>query len=300
MRPAACFLALIFVSLLAAQGSAPAKDLRALLPKAHFAPGWVMDMEPARYTPNNLFEYIDGEAELYNDYQFAEMATAAYVLQGDASETFSVDVYDMGTPLNAFGIYSSYRRPELQFEAIGEEAIVSDLNIRFYRGRHYVQVNGGALTPVVKAAMRKVAVQIASAIPAAEQPAELKLLPAESQVPHSLKYMRKGFMGQEAFTSGLQAKYVLPAGECTAFLVLKESNASAMAAFKKYRDSVAERGKVQSYVEANGTARLIANVPYQGNILAAVHEGYIAGVSGYEKQPEAEELLTNVLAELGK
>ena len=300
MRRTPLLLAMIVGSVLSAQVTNPPKGLMALLPKADFAPGWIMDLEPALYTSDNLFEYIDGEAELYNDYRFVEMATGSYVLQANASETFSVDVYDMGTPLNAFGIYSSYRRPELQFEAIGEEAIVSDLNIRFYQGRHYVQINGGALTPVVKAAMRMVAVQIASAIPAAEQPAELRLLPAEGQVPHSLKYMRKGFMGQEAFQSGLQAKYALPSGEGTAFLVLSESNAEALAALQKYRTSVAERGKVQSYAEENGGARLIANVPYQGNILAVVQTSYIVGVSGYEKQPEAEELLKTLLAGLGK
>jgi len=98
----------------------------------------------------------------------------------------------------------------------------------------------------------------------------------------------------------LQAKYVLPSGECTAFLVCNETNAKALSALKKYHDSVAERGQVRSYIEENAGARLVANVPYQGNILAVAQASYIVGISGYEKQSEAEELLKNLLAGLDK
>ena len=40
---------------------------------------WQVDFEPELYTPENLFEYINGEAEHYIDYHFKHMLTASWI-----------------------------------------------------------------------------------------------------------------------------------------------------------------------------------------------------------------------------
>jgi hypothetical protein len=283
------------ISLAAQESSNQVIDL---LPRSDFAPGWRWDAEPQVYGPINLYDYIDGEAELYNDYNFVRMATVSYVRVDNSSQTFTLDIYDMGSPLNAFGIYGSYRRPELEFDKIGEEAIVSDLNIRFYKGQHFVLLNAGSTESLVVRAMREAAVLVASTIPAAVRPAELSLLPAKDQVAHSLKYVTKGFLGQSAFKAGLQADYTLPSGMCTVFLVFNDGPDQASEAIQKYQASLVEQGTVTSFVEGKEKEKLIAQAPYQGNIIAMRHAGYIVGVYGYKRQKEAEGLMEKIVSGL--
>ena len=99
--------------------------LEQMLPEADKFENWTLEFGIEHYTPDNLYEYINGEAELYNDYGFAEMITAYYTQSDGGDAAIAVDIYDMGAPLSAFGIYSSYRRPGLDFDMIGTEAIVS-------------------------------------------------------------------------------------------------------------------------------------------------------------------------------
>jgi len=280
--------------LLATMINSPAAQVQTYLPQPDFEPGWKWDFEPEIYTAENLFEYIDGEAELYNDYHFVEMATASYALKTDESVTFTIDVYDMGTPLNAFGIYSSYRRPELTFENIGKEAIVSDLNIRFYQGKYFVQLNAGSTNPRVKTTIHNLALKLAAAFPNTPCPKELSLLPSQNQMPHSLKYITKGFMGQSSFGAVIQASYK---SGFSAFIVINKSEKESRAALKTFRESIAKRGEIIN--SSKGISkRFCAKTPYHGNIVAEAFKNYILGVSGYKDQQKADELLKKIKAGL--
>ena len=111
------------VILVAWQAPGVRQDVMSLVPQPGDGAGWQWDFEPEIYTPENLYEYINGEAEVYNDYEFMEMVTASHARRDDPMASVKFDIYDMGTPLNAFGIYSNYRRPELEFGDIGEQTV---------------------------------------------------------------------------------------------------------------------------------------------------------------------------------
>jgi len=254
------------------------------LPAADFRDGWAYDFEPEVYTPANLFEYINGEAELYLDYDFVKLATASYKQKDDESLTFTVDVYDMGSPLNAFGIYSSYRRPDLTFADIGEQATISDLNIRFYKGKYFVQLNAGTLDEAVIDIMRKVAERVANDIPAAEQPAELGLLPDENRVPHSLKYIANGYLGQSGFKKTLEAEYKNEDSTFVGFIILFPDQNQAAESLGQFSDNLKKRDKLKNATESS----VLAETSYQGKIMAVVHGSRILGVSQYNNESQAE------------
>src|SRR4030042_4975524 len=85
------------------------KGLDQLFPGPGFEKGWSWQGVPRHFTVQNLYEYIDGEAELYYAYGFRELATLTYFWKNPEDTFFTVNVYDMGDSLNAFGIYSNYR-----------------------------------------------------------------------------------------------------------------------------------------------------------------------------------------------
>ena len=81
---------------LAAQTDAP---LKSLLPAVR---EWGLSEDPQNYFPENLFEYINGAAEIYLSYDFHELIVAQYAKSGTES-ALAVEIYDMGSSTNGFG-----------------------------------------------------------------------------------------------------------------------------------------------------------------------------------------------------
>ncbi|MDZ7725760.1 MAG: DUF6599 family protein [candidate division KSB1 bacterium] len=238
-------------------------DIVSFLPDADFSPGWSYDFEPEVYGPDNLFEYINGEAELYKDYEFNIMATASYMLDSNPALSFTVDVYDMGTALNAFGVYSSYRKPNLRFADIGTQATLSEMTIRFYKGKYFVQLNAGSLEDTVKTVMRETAAAIADKLPDLPLPEKLTWLPDTLRVEHSLTYVTRGFLGQGAFGQVLHAQYTLKGQTCSGFAALFESPDQAIYALNQFKQSLKQR---EIEVSDSGD-RIAASLPYQGHVV---------------------------------
>jgi hypothetical protein len=69
----------------------------------------VLDGKVKQYTAEDLYVYINGEAELYMPYGFEILGSAFYGKGGDTRSGIVADVYRMGSLLDAFGIYSNYR-----------------------------------------------------------------------------------------------------------------------------------------------------------------------------------------------
>lgn len=266
--------------------------LEQMLPETEKFENWTLEFGIDRYTPDNLYEYINGEAELYNDYGFVEMITAYYTQSDGGDAAIAVDIYDMGTPLSAFGIYSSYRRPGLEFDTIGNEAIVSGANIRFYKNQYFIQVNGNSMEPDIAAAAKNMAESVAEHIPGGDQPEELSMLPQQNRVEHSLTYMTTGFLGQSAFGKSLEAEYKINDESCKGFLVLFDSKNAAKKALQDFEEMLAQSGTIH---EPSSSGKLIAEERFQGNITATIHGSDIAGVYDYRAQETAESLLKAIM-----
>ena len=289
-------LVFVLLLLLTVWSCAQESALRSHLPQPDSARGWRFDIEPKRYLPDDLFEYINGEAELYNDYHFVEMVTAAYIQGDDLNKTYTVDISDLGTPLHAFGLYSRLRSPGLAFAEIGDEAVVSELNTRFHKARYFVQINAGSFEEEVRQEMLKAARIIASSLPTATHPYELTLLPQQDQLPHSLQYYTQGMLGQAAFPAGLMAHYAIAGDTVQAFIVFTPSTEISLPAFKTFAVNLKERGNLIR--ESPG--RIEVETTYQGRIFALHHLHWIVGVIGHKKSETAELLTATVISNLGE
>lgn len=286
------------VILVAWQAPGDRQEVMSLVPQPDGGAGWQWDFEPEIYTSENLYEYINGEAEVYNDYEFMEMVTASHARRDDPMASVTFDMYDMGTPLNAFGIYSNYRRPELEFGDIGEEAIVSDLNIRFYKGSFFVQVNAGSMDETVKNSLPEYAEKIALSIRETELPATVFILPGDGQVPHTLRYMARGMLGQEAFARSYEAKYRLRSGECSAFLVPKDSADEARTALRAFIRNLHQLGQIDELPDIDGLTTFSAETEYYGRFTVNLSGRYVLGVIRYQDADEAATLIARIEARL--
>src|SRR4051794_27389697 len=64
--------------------------------------------QPSLYKPDNLYEYIDGGADVYLLYDFQQLLHQELK---DGGAELTADIYEMRTPEDAFGIYAAERSP---------------------------------------------------------------------------------------------------------------------------------------------------------------------------------------------
>jgi len=90
-------------------------------------PGWKQSGEIETYSPQTLFEYINGAADLFLAYDFEELMIVEY--QNDRKATLTVDVYRHRIPLLAFGIFSQERL---------QSATILDIGVQGYREKEFL------------------------------------------------------------------------------------------------------------------------------------------------------------------
>jgi len=237
--------------------------------------GWTQAGEVLLYDADNLWEYINGAAELFLEYDVQTCRTAD-LTAGDV--TVTVDLYDMGTPLNAFGVYhreSAGAGIELP-NAV--EAVVSPpYQALLLKGATYVKVNTieGELTD---ASGRELLEAIANALPGeTSYPSELALLPESGKIAGTEGYQRRGFLGLTELSNCLYAEYAGD-GDATwqGFVVRPPESASVWDALAGNWESL----------EHGGRRVLFSEIPYRGLAGVVRNEQGIWGVSGAADQAQ--------------
>jgi hypothetical protein len=115
-----------------------APGVTTLVPAAADLEGWTVAEGPLTFRRDSLYEYLDGAAPRYLDYGFREAVHVRYALGGDPQAAVTLDVFDMGSTLGAFGIYSSARPPGVEPRPWGAEGYRSGTVAAAWKGPFYV------------------------------------------------------------------------------------------------------------------------------------------------------------------
>jgi len=108
--------------------------LAELLPKASSMDGWRIADGPTDYDSETLYEYLNGGAPLYLEFGFKGMVHVRYQLGDDSLSSVTIDVYDMGSDLGAFGLYRSGRPPRAEVRDWGAEGYRSGTVAAAWKG----------------------------------------------------------------------------------------------------------------------------------------------------------------------
>jgi hypothetical protein len=147
--------------------------------------GWANSGEDKVHTRDNLFEYIDGGAELYLSYGFSSALSRTYSREGEPD--LVVDVFDMTSSKNAFGVFSQSR--ETIGSAFGQGSQYTKGLLLFWKDRYYVSILASPETEAARTAVFELARAIDAAIPGkGPLPGILDLLPTESIIEESVRY----------------------------------------------------------------------------------------------------------------
>ncbi|MBD3415422.1 MAG: hypothetical protein GF421_13475 [Candidatus Aminicenantes bacterium] len=196
--------------------SGPTNELKSLLPKFD---SWDMKETSQTYHPENLFEYINGAAESYHSYEFIELVVAEYIHKDQEGEVI-VEIYDMGKPDHAFGIYSSERYPDSNFITIGTQGYLEQGTLNFLVGRYYVKLmcfecgdeSGHYLRAFAESISQKVSGDHAF-------PEQVKVFPDQGLIPYSEKFVLVNYLGYDFLHSGYAADYQWEGNEFSCFLI---------------------------------------------------------------------------------
>lgn len=241
--------------------TAAGSSLAGMLPDHGFARGWTIDGKVTLFQKDTLFDHINGEAELYFPYGFAELATATYTNTVNPDLAVVADVYKMGSLLDAFGIYSNYRRSDDTGEIkVGAEGFVSSSQLLFYQDRYFVRISvsgASSLDPEVLLALsRAIALKLP---PPAVKPRELAVFGIPAIAEKSERYIAQSLLGYAFFRRGIVADTSLAGERVQVFVVIEDSAAAAQGTLEQY----------ETYLRKSGQ-RVITNKAREGLSVSAI------------------------------
>ncbi len=149
--------------------------------------GWKIEGEDQVYNENNLYEYINGGAELFLSYKFQKGVSRIY--SAPEQPDIIIDIFDMANSANAFGVFSHSR--EQIDSTFGQGSQYTAGLLLFWKDRYYVSILASPETEESKRAVFKLARIIDQAIDKkGPVPNILKLIPQDSLVEESIRYFR--------------------------------------------------------------------------------------------------------------
>ncbi len=250
-----------------------------LLPGENDLEGWKKNGETLFYGPDDLWEYINGQAEAFLMYDFREVAAQHY-LDGSDLE-IKIEIYEHGSPLMTFGIYSQFRSPEVSCLDIGNEAFGDEYSLHFWKGRFYVKVYAYDEGEKSGAEMKMFAGIVAGRIPdEGGEPAETSLFPRGGLVEKSVTFVSEGVMGSGKLPPAFSGDYTVGDGKGRLYIFPLESGDAAAEIFGWYVGELgaaageAGSGKMK-YSVADGEA------PYRGPVKAFMCGRFMGVVTGF-------------------
>ncbi len=294
-RPAVIFL--MIICLFCGSGEVFAADvtIENILPSDKCTENWVAKGKVTLHTKDTLFDHINGEAELYFPYGFEILATATYMNKSNPEEWVVADVYRMASLLNAFGIYSNYRRADAVSITVGAEGFVSPSQLMFYQDRYFVrlQVTGAtSLKPDVFFACAKTVSRNLQLN--ASRPRELSFFRIPGVVSNSERYIAQSLLGYAFFRRGMIADVVLEGKQIQVFIVPEESRDSSLKTFDNYRSYLKTEGQGVNVIKTPNRISLKAIDPLYGGVFVEQSGRYIIGAVRLKEPDTAKGIIEQV------
>lgn len=271
-----------------------------VLPAPACSEGWDMDGKAALFDRETLFDRIDGEAEAYFPYGFDRLASARYADRRNPRVAVDADVYRMGSPLDAFGIYANYRRKESGDAAIGDGGTLSPSQLMFHQGRYFVRLQATGTTTLGEEVFLECARAISRGLPQGTgRPGELEALSIPAVVPKSERYIARSLLGYEFLRRGLVADAVLDGETMQLLLVPEDSGEAASRALEAYRSYLKTSGKGLQAAGAPGRMSLAAIDPLYGNVYVVQAGRFLVGAVRFRDPSAARRLVDQMRERVG-
>jgi len=246
-----------------------------------------------------LLSVLDGGAERYLAHGFRRRVWVRYRLGSDETAAVTLEVYDMGDPIGAFGIYSAGRRPEMAAQEWGSEGWRDGAVAASWKGRVFVHGEADDDRPELIAMLERLMTRVADAAPGERsQPTFLELLPAEGLVPRSERLAPADLLGHAFLPGGVVAAYEVDGLRGELFFSELEDEITAASALADLRVHHARRGAVSGEMRAIGADGFLFEDPVLGGGAATRAGRFVAGALGSLSPDARDRLLAKLVGAL--
>jgi hypothetical protein len=272
-----CGLGLLACGLAAAADTAP-------IPTCTLVPGWTQKGEARSYVGDNLFEYMDGNAEGYLIYGFVSMHGVSCV-KGEVN--LVIDISDFGTADQAYGMFTANRDTRQPEAKLGMGGQIVPRRAMFAKGQYYVEIAAGPEgdhTAVLKEWMAAFEKMVPGST---STPVALTWFPTEKQ--QSLRLVPESVLGIRLLQRGYAAQYDYG----KAFVVTEASAEAAGPIMQKLRARYPD-----ATAATVGDEAFQANDKYLGKLCFFRKGRYIAGYANVTEGQDPVALSTALAAKL--
>ncbi len=246
--------------------------------------GWEIYDKVMQFTAENLYEQIDGRAEYYIAYDVIGLTFASFDKSTDNSISINLSIYDMGTPINAFGVFSGERSIGAPRVELGRDAYRSGANYYIWQGQYYVQIIALDTLDILKQVGLDMAEKLTGILQdSGEAVWGLNALPQVDRVPESVQYLLVNAMGLDFMRNTYMAQYTKGDVVVTTFLSQRESPEIARATVAQYVEYTNQYGEGVKSLTVDGVE--LVSCDMNGNYDVVFQKGnLVGGVSMVEEQ----------------
>jgi hypothetical protein len=156
---------------------------------------------------DSLFDYINGGAEVYLDLDFMKVGAREYIAPLEEETYFTLDIYDMAEPVNAFGIFAAERYGEKTEMGLGAASYMTGGSLYFWARNFYVKIRADDEGETVDKILLAMGKQVSDKIgDPGKPPVELALFPQAHRIKGSEKYAKGNLLGFR-FLKGFYCQY---------------------------------------------------------------------------------------------
>jgi hypothetical protein len=210
-----------------------------VVPDCSLVAGWPQQGPVRTYEADNLFEYMNGNAEGYLIYQFQRMKGVT-CKQGEITLVF--DISEMADPDSAYGMFAANRDQRLSSEGLGMGGQIVPRKLIFAKDKYYVEI---AANPAGDhtATLRAFAVAMDKRIQGRTSlPDAISWFPTERLVKDSIRMVPESLLGLRILKRGWVAQY--DSGK--AFIMREASPEVAAQTMEKLKARIGQSGKVEA------------------------------------------------------
>lgn len=240
------------------------------------ASGWMADGEGEVYDTESIFAYIDGHAEVYLAYGMKRCISRRY-LTADGDAEIVVDLFEMASPADAYGVFSHDRAGESV--AVGQGGIFRHGWLSFWKGTWYGSIYATGGDEEARQAVLDVGRAVADTLEGGgEVPSLVDRMPSSGLDPATVCYLRSPQIlnahvfvgGENLFGLGADVEVVVgkyDLGESVSHLILVQypDQAAAEMVERRVRDDAVGGGERPSIVIGRNGVLLVAVVGDESN-----------------------------------
>ncbi|MBK8882486.1 MAG: hypothetical protein IPN67_08920 [Bacteroidales bacterium] len=241
------------------------------------------------FGPDNLWDFINGAAETYLTYGFADLHIAEYK---KGKNVIKLEIYRHIDHIMAFGIYSTERSPSFNYMKIGAQGYVTDGSINFFKGNYYVKIRTYSKSEKTLESVESLALRVAEMLEgSSDMPAVLAVFPSSGKKINEEMFINESVLGHKFLNRAFKANYEYGPDSFSLFIFDCKSPEEAWKSAEAYLASCG----TDALESASG--KYVITDGYNGTIFLAWKDSRMVVISGLSKDQAdiADQYTTDVL-----